>query len=255
MSDDSVDPFTFFDRIVCINFSHRTDNYASAIATFTSMGIENEVEFVQPKLPDDNELYKPFANFEAHINVIRQSYINGNNDVLIFEDEIKPTREYSKQAMLNAVGFMSNVSYDIFHLGYNIFNKETFSSAFTAPFFSNNIIEFKPNSSFAYCISRRGMEVVLETYSIFIDKVSLNYMFSSILLPVNVYCSVPILFEQYNCYSNSNLIQNLNCYLGKLRYNYLLSWLIYTINKNDLSPIVNIVLILLFVYFVANTVI
>lgn len=251
----SEDPFRFFDRIVCINFKHRTDNYASALSTFTSIGIQNKIYFYQPELPDQDESFAEYTMFNAHIAVIKQSFESGHSNILIFEDSIKPTRSYSREAILKAVRFMSNNSYGIFHLGFEAYNKIALSTPYSAPFVNNNVIEFAPYSSFAYCLSRRGMEIVLEMYKIFINTVNLSYMYSSILLPVEKYCFAPMLFEQYICYPHANILQNLNCYIGKLHYNYWFSRFIYSKNKNDLDPIINVVLMLILVYIVANSLI
>lgn len=255
-NDESLsDPFSFFDRIVCINFKHKTDNYASVLSTFATMGIQNRIDFYQPELPDEDETFSDYTMFNSHIKVIRQSFIDGHNNILIFEDSIKPTKSYNRNTMLKAVGFMSNNPYDILHLGFHIYNNITFSTPYSSMFITNDIVEFSPNSSFAYCLSRDGMEIILNMYDVFINRVHLNYMLSSILLPVKKYCFVPMLFEQYICYPNADIFKNLNCYFGKLHYNYWGSWLIYTINKKDLSPIINIVLILFLIYFVANSLI
>ena len=94
--------YNYFDKIVCINLKSRPDRYLSAIKEFQKLNINN-VEFY---FADKSSKGGRYGCFESHINVIQKCYDEGCNNILIFEDDIRPSNFYSLDLLKSSIEFM-----------------------------------------------------------------------------------------------------------------------------------------------------
>lgn len=196
----NVNPYLFFDDIVCINLHHRYDKKQISQSIFKLLDIKSRFHTVH-KHPNGGI----HGCFESHIQVIQEAYDKGLNNILIFEDDIKVTPSYSKAQVEKCVKFMkSNKSWDIFYLGYlpHNTNRGSIQDFLTAEFINNHIIRFRPFATQAYCLSRKGMKRILDTYKDYIGKIHVDQYIVNMKL--ESYCTVPLLFDQYLCLGSDN---------------------------------------------------
>ena len=111
--------FNFFDKIFCINLKYRKDRYISANKVFNKLNIINVEFYITDKSPKGGR----YGCFESHINVIKKAYHLGYNNILIFEDDIRPSNFYNLDLLDSSIDFMKNNNWDIFYLGYIVSNK------------------------------------------------------------------------------------------------------------------------------------
>lgn len=247
---DSV--YDYFDTIVCISLKHRKDRQEQVDRVFAEIGIKNKVSY---HLVDKSPLGGMYGCFESHINVIKKAYENGQNNVLIFEDDIYPTISYSPEMIKVGIDFMKHsMSWDIFYYGYFPVN-ESFRTILLAEPITDHIVAFRPNATHAYCVNRRGMKKILSMYHSYIGKIHLDEYYSSIL-PLNSFCMVPMLFEQHLCMPHDNQAFKLSHVLGrqfqcsceKIRGMYVMSWITWfyhTLWWICISSVLIIIMILL----------
>lgn len=222
-------PYTFFDGIFCISLKHRSDRHESVSRVFERIGITNMVKL---HLVEKSPLGGMYGCFESHIQVIKSCYEQEKENILIFEDDMFPTPSYSLEKIKLGVDFMKFNNYDIFYFGCFPIN-EKYDNIFRARSFSANIIEYRPNATHAYCLSRRGMRKVLEQYVDYIGKFHLDYYYT--LLQLNSYCMIPILFDQHLCLPHDNEAKQLNhiiarraqCFIEKTALNYHITYIVW----------------------------
>lgn len=152
---DSTNPYTYFDKIYCINLEHRKDRYQSSKNIFTNLNIHAEF-FHTKKHPQSGII----GCFLSHIKCIQNAYDSGANTVLIFEDDIIPTEGYDVKIIAQCVNFMKNNKWEFFQFGYIPFIQ--IESFLFAKQVNNNIIKFTNTGLHAYCLSRIGMERILK---------------------------------------------------------------------------------------------
>jgi GR25 family glycosyltransferase involved in LPS biosynthesis len=103
----------FFDQIYCINLKERTDRYRRVKRVFKKLNIN--VNFYRPNRDKVSGLK---GCFESHLNILKDAHNKGYNNILVFEDDIGLSENYSKRALRECVRFMkSNKKWDIFYLG------------------------------------------------------------------------------------------------------------------------------------------
>jgi hypothetical protein len=79
---------------------------------------------------------------------------------------------------------------------------------------NQNIIQYNPCATHAYCLNRNTMKKILSTYQKYINNLHVDNYYSQREIFTN-YCIIPMLFEQYYCYSNDNEIVTTIDYLGR----------------------------------------
>jgi hypothetical protein len=83
--DTTSAPWSFFDRIYCINLMQRPDRRVQAAAQFAQVGLADRVTYVTvERHPTDCEQ----GIYESHMACLRQGLADGARRVLIFEDDI-----------------------------------------------------------------------------------------------------------------------------------------------------------------------
>ena len=134
--------YNFFDKIVCINLKSRPDRYLSASNEFKKLNINN-VEFY---FAEKSHKGGKYGCFESHINVIQKCYNEKCNNILIFEDDVRPSNYYNLTLLNESIEFMKNNKWDIFYLGYFIFNNDVFDNILVSCNIKKkyNIIQYNP---------------------------------------------------------------------------------------------------------------
>uniref|UniRef100_A0A6C0EBS6 Glycosyl transferase family 25 domain-containing protein n=1 Tax=viral metagenome TaxID=1070528 RepID=A0A6C0EBS6_9ZZZZ len=228
--------YNFFDKIICINLKSRPDRYESATIEFKKLNINN-VEFYFAEKSSKGGKY---GCFESHINVIKKCYNKGYYNILIFEDDLRPSNFYNIELLNESIEFMKNNNWDIFYLGYFIFNEDaTDNIILSYNKKTDNIIQYNPCSTHTYCLNKKSMEKILSTYHNYIGIIHYDIYLSNREYFKN-YCILPMLFEQHYCYEIDNETDNLiqlaarksQCFLGDyMNINSNITYLIYFYNK------------------------
>lgn len=203
---DFINPYSFFDDIICINIDVRQDKRKRMSETFQKLEIP--CRFFTAKTHPKGGRY---GCFESHIAVIRQAYYSNKQNILIFEDDILPTPTYSIDNMQKAVTFLLDKSPDVDILFLGSFpglfvgtpHADLFQYAKTRAI-TPNIIKFKPLAAHAYCLTKSGMKKILDTYANYLGTMHYDVYLTKI--DVNSYCFIPILFEQLFCMGTNNSI-------------------------------------------------
>ena len=223
----AMNPYSFFDDIVCINLKSRDDRYIYAKDVFTKYNIPARIERF-----DRSSYGGIYGCFDSHMKVIRDSYEKGMNQILIFEDDLKPTDAYSLEHIQNAVNFMrKNDKWDMFYFGFFVINMHADFMFFANANKNNaNIMQYKGLGTHSYCISRNGMSKVLETYEPFLGKEHVDIYFSRRSSLVT-YSYIPILFDQKFCFKSDiepknmteKVLRHLQCEIERKEVNYRIS--------------------------------
>lgn len=186
---------TFFNDIVCINLEHRKDRKQVSENIFKQLNINCRFHTVR-KHPKGGM----YGCFESHIQVIKDAYNKGLDNLLIFEDDIKLTPSYTNSQLEICTEFMkTNKEWDIFFLGYipcNT-NRGSMKDLFNAEFVNSHIIQYRPFATHSYCVSRKGMHKILNNYKNHIGQIHLDQYYVN--LKLDSYCTVPMLFDQHLC--------------------------------------------------------
>jgi hypothetical protein len=189
----SISPFAYFDDIVCINMETRPERRAYAQSVFDEHNIPARFFTAKKHLKGGK-----YGCFDSHIQVVKEAYDSGKETLLVFEDDLLPTKEYTQENVENAVQFMKNETcWDIFYFGYMPFNFNLFKFGFFAPSLKKypNVMRFNPFATHAMCYSRQGMKKVLDTYEKYIGEkhydIYLSYFSTCVC-----YCNIPVLIDQ-----------------------------------------------------------
>lgn len=199
-------PYSNFGDVVCINLRSRPDKRKVMEETFSKLNIPARFVTV-----DKHEKGGMYGCFDSHIKVIKEAYSNGKKNVLILEDDILATPTYSLDRIKEITGFIDDneSKIDLFYLGYFVMNSSKYNIDFlNAPMITPNIMKFNPLATHAYCITRSGMQKVLQTYEKYIDTTHYDIYLSH--QKMNSYCYVPALFEQLFCMGTDNSIIGLD---------------------------------------------
>lgn len=146
----------FFDSIRCINLVSRPDRYEIANSLFHERQIP--VEFYKAVKHPNGGLQ---GCFESHVNVIREAYEAGCENVLIFEDDLVTTSKFDESLLAEAIDFMkANNDWDLFYLGAFPEIKHHKTSRLTGDERESfpNIYKLHSLCGHAYVVSRRFME-------------------------------------------------------------------------------------------------
>jgi len=262
--------YDFFDDIVCINLESRKDRHKYAQNIFNKLNIP--ARFYIVKKHSKGGMY---GCFESHINVIKEAYNNGKNNILIFEDDILPTKSYNLENIQNAINFMKfNNSWEIFFLGYSIVNNLPDNIHFFKPLLNNlylnayyvgkNIIQYKPYNTHSYCLNRKGMKKILNNYNKYIGIIHIDVYLSD-YLNLNSYCYVPLLFDQKWCIGSDNINNKDNifemmcrkilCFYEKNElfwYISLIKYFLYYINIYSWVLVIIYIIIFISIIYLSN---
>jgi GR25 family glycosyltransferase involved in LPS biosynthesis len=219
------------DRIVCINLKERADKYNNVKTVFEKLNIN--VEFSRPDKNPANS--GSVGCFERHIEVIKKSYKNNDQLVLIFEDDITSTLSYSESNIEYVVDFIKQNEWcEYFQIGYSVFPLEMFGYFFSKTFQSKknaSVIQYNGESTHAYILTHSGMKRVLKNWEEYAynRKMDLGNYYKS-LFKKNGASICPILFEKnYSLKDDNDKGCSLYYRMKRLygRYQYYFSFLYY----------------------------
>lgn len=192
--------YNFFNDIVCINLEHREDRKRISQNIFEKLNVNCRFHTVK-KHPNGGM----YGCFESHIQVIQDAYNKNLDNILIFEDDIKLTPSYTTSQVEMCIDFMeNNKEWDIFFLGYipcNT-NRGSMKDLLNAKFINSHIIQYRPFATHSYCLSRKGMQKILNNYKDHIGHIHLDQYYVN--LKLDSYCTVPMLYDQYFCLETDN---------------------------------------------------
>lgn len=250
--------YAFFDDIVCINLEHRKDRKSISQSIFDKLNINCHFHTVQ-KHPKGGM----YGCFDSHIQVIKDAYNKGVNYILIFEDDIKLTPSYTNSQVEICIEFLKgNKDWDIFFFGYVPYNtnRGSFRGLFNAKFVNNHIIEYRPFATHSYCVSRKGMNQILQHYELHIGKIHLDQFYVN--LKLKSYCAVPMLFDQHLCLDGDNesfdsfetFARRFQCEADMYKLLYRPTLLKYKLYKHHTTCILNIIIALMIVGTIIYTI-
>lgn len=174
--------WSYFDDIVCINLKDRTDRYEKSRIMFDKIGIP--IRYYQP---ERHPISGQQGCFESHVNIIREAWNKGCQNLLIFEDDAILSPYYSDQAIEECIEFMGEKNTD-----YNLFYFGSYSMGYAPKRISGNIYTSHSLCAHAYVISRKMMEKIKDMTYIGV-AIDLIYVHID-----NCYAYHPTLFYQDN---------------------------------------------------------
>lgn len=239
--------WSFFDDIQCINLRTRKDRYNYAQEIFTKYNIPGHFYQVD-KHPNNGQQ----GCFESHINVIREAYNKGSQNVLIFEDDFDPSIYLTPDNLQKAVNFMKSHDYDIFFLGcfpqvlhFKAILQKSDEPVTISQKIKNNlptssqIYKIHAWMSHAYVLSRPMMEK-MKDMSYTGSQIDYIYSYNN-----NAYAILPSLFYQRNLSSDID-----NTWYVRLKIRDNVNRLAEFYARYINYPVINILIILSFFFFV-----
>ncbi len=225
----------FFDEIRCINLSSREDRYEKAKKVFASIDIP--VSFHRVEKHPNGGLQ---GCFESHVEIIRNAYESGAENVLIFEDDLTITNNFDEKLLKNAIDFMkNNTTWDLFYLGPfpEIRKYKTEKTSY------KNIYKIHSLCGHAYVVNRKFMKKFKDAK---FTGVPLDYIY---VCNENSYAVYPGLFAQGGSKSDldGNIMFNLDT-LPHVKKAYFRGIEMYGQWIN--MPLKQLVVILLIIWFI-----
>jgi GR25 family glycosyltransferase involved in LPS biosynthesis len=106
-----MNPFTYFDKIYCINLLKDTQRKEDMILLFEELGITDLVEFV---VGIENE-HSIIGCNKSSVNIFKDAKANNYNKIIIFEDDIITDGDVITK-LQNCISDIEN-DWDLFYLG------------------------------------------------------------------------------------------------------------------------------------------
>jgi GR25 family glycosyltransferase involved in LPS biosynthesis len=195
--------YNYFDDIVCINLDFRKDRRAEAQKYFTELNIP--ANFLTVKKHEKGGRY---GCFDSHIKVLKYAQANNYTNILVFEDDVMPTKGYNEKIIKKAVEFMqNNKDWDILYFGYSFMDQNQ-QTIFTAPNYNDDIIIYKPLLTHAFCYSQRGINTILKTYKPYLGKTHYDQFLVN-HKGLKSFCILPLMFNQNWTSEHNNSTHNL----------------------------------------------
>ena len=179
-----------------------------------------------------------YGCFHSHISIIKDAYKRNIENILVFEDDAKPTASLTNENLEEVNNFLKlNKNYDCFYLGCFAIGAKT-NNLLITPFnsISKNIYKFNPLATHAIIYNRRGMKKILNNYKNFIGLCHYD-IYLSRYAKLNNYCYFPILIDQnFNFEYNIEalnlfelVLRNLYPIIELFKINYNISVIIFKI--------------------------
>lgn len=195
--------YKYFDDIVCISLDIREDRRILAKQFFQNIDVPANF-FIAKRHPKGGV----YGCFDSHIQILKNAYKRGLENILVFEDDVIGTNSYSEELMQKAIDFMNtNQEWDIMYFSYLFNSANSYHTLLFAPAISSNIVKFDPYTTGALCYSKRGIKKILQNYKQYIGKIPYDHYLPK-YCNLNNYCLVPMIFDQ-NFHLESN-IENLD---------------------------------------------
>lgn len=194
--------YAYFDDIVCITLNSSLERQKHAEFFFKKLNIPCRF-FIAHKHPNGGM----YGCFDSHIQVLKNAYKKGLNNILVLEDDFLPTDSYSEDRLNKAIQFMkTNKDWDIFHLGYSFIKDDIYTgitTVFNGKYITDDIVQYNPFCTQALCYSKRAIKQIVENYNDYIGLVHYD-MFIATHLKLKNYCIVPMLFDQNFYFEHNN---------------------------------------------------
>jgi GR25 family glycosyltransferase involved in LPS biosynthesis len=234
--------YEYFDDVICINLDISTERRQHAQHYFDKLGIP--ARFFTAKKHPRGGMY---GCFDSHIQVLKEAYDKGLNNILVFEDDFLPTASYSEEKLQSAIDFMkSNDEWDIMHLGYSFIKDDQngLSSIFAGKYCTPDIVKYNPFFAQALCYSRKAMKTIIENYTESIGVVHYDKYIAS-FLDLNSYCILPMIFDQNFYFQHNNeaadgievILRSIFPALAFTQLNYRVTLLKYWINQYNYQDV------------------
>lgn len=196
--------YTAMDKIVCINLAERVDRYHLSKHVFKELSIP--VIYYHPKR---HPISGTTGCFLSHRFVIERAWNEGVNRLLVFEDDIIPTKSAIDLAVhQDVIAFLyANPTVEYIQLGYTVLPHEVISFL-TARRLSKNILKYNGNCTHAYILTRSGMKAILDAMQALphIDNIDVDVFYKELFKGRGTGCCViPQMFGQDFCNENNNL--------------------------------------------------
>jgi GR25 family glycosyltransferase involved in LPS biosynthesis len=228
--------YEYFDDIICINLDISTERKKHSEHYFAELGIPARF-FTATKHPRGGM----YGCFDSHIQVLKDAYKRGLNNILIFEDDFLPTPSYTKERVHNAISFMkSNEDWDLMYFGYSFLKDDSngLQTIFDAKYCTPDIVKYNPYLTQAVCYSKKAIKTVVENYEECFGILHYDEYLGS-YLKLNSYCVVPMLFDQNFQLQHNNegrdifekLIRFIYPVIAYTKLNYRVTLLMYLANR------------------------
>ncbi len=189
MNPKTLNPFSCFDKIYCINLDSRPDRWELVQKEFAKADILDLVErFPAIEIPDNPSK----GNHLSHAACIRMAKESGARNVLIFEDDLEWLDD---PLVLKRAIHQLPEDWDLFYLGVNIerpaFQVDYHIAKLTFAY-----------STHAYAINSNMFDLLIELNE---DPKTIHndVRISTDIVPNhNVYCTIPLLAGQRKSYSD-----------------------------------------------------
>lgn len=230
-------PFDTFDAVYCISIRANKNRQESARAIADQLGIPMHFYYV-----DKHPRGGAYGALHSHIQLVKMLYHRGFKNVLILEDDFVPTPGYSLVIMQDVVEFIgTNREWEILQLGYSPL-KHVYDISWVYSFVNTQIVNKNRTiikhiglATHAYCLSRRGMQRIVEDSERVLaleNPPQIDAWYSKLL--TQTYATSPIQFDQKWCMPTDNIPQKIvekvfyrpaQCYAEKYQVFYRLSLL------------------------------
>ena len=202
-------PYEYFDMIVCITLKENVERQQSFVKQMQIAGITNYEFFRVERHPEGGKK----GCFDSHVRVWEYALSRGMDKISVFEDDTVVTPAYSVDVVQECVDFMKTNEWMYFSCvtSTTLWNDVhiNFWSMLTTPRISRNVIQYIGSLANAYCISKDGMQFILNTakYELLKDSSTIDHVdeFMVKKFPIKyVFSTIPTLFDQNWCFDTDN---------------------------------------------------
>ena len=199
-------PYNFFDQIVCVNLKNRKDKRIHSQKVFNRLNIPVKFNLVS-KSPHGGV----YGCFESHINIINNAYLKGYKNILIFEDDVIPSKYYSGKIINQCVNFMNtNKDWDLFYFGFCWLGNSSKN-------INANINKGKLLCTHSYAINRGSMKKILNEAKYYINNPDKEYPLDHFYKDkFNIYYPKKNQFIQNKCLGTDNIYHLMNMNINKI---------------------------------------
>lgn len=163
--------------------------------------------------------------FKSHLNVIADAYAQNLDYILIFEDDMVPTKYYDQSIFDHCMNFCkTNQDWDILLLGWCFPGHiKHMKSCIQLQKISSYIYKGKCFCAHAYAISRKGMQNILQKIPSFKPETK-GYDVELVEKINDIFICKPAIFDQEWCAHTSSRLyhRDWRCYLDNFKLAYFL---------------------------------
>jgi len=112
-------PFSFFNKIFCINLDHRTDRWEVCQKEFDKIDILDQVERFSAIKSDDGRI----GIIKSNLEIVKYAKKNKLDNVLVFEDDVQFIVDNPNEVLKTSLSQLGDMKWVLFYLGANTHNK------------------------------------------------------------------------------------------------------------------------------------